>query len=379
MATFIANKYYMKKLLVFALTLSVIACNTAPENGYVINGSLKGDVADSTKVFLRTTDSLRQMVEVDTTMIIGGEFEFAGETELPKLHYLFFDGVRGNAPLILEKGEIGFKAQKDSLAYSQVNGTAQNDLFMNYLSEKQKMSEMAQSMSQDLRNAQMKGDQATIEALREEYFELQEKSKEFDLDFVRNNPNSLISVLVLEQVAAQKALPLKEIEELNSKFTPELQKTEPAKRLIKLIEASKGTEIGSKAPEFSGPTPTGEQLALNDVKGKITLIDFWAAWCKPCRMENPNVVAVYNKYKDKGLAVVGVSLDRKKEDWIKAIEADQLEWNHISNVQYFQDPIARLYNVNAIPAAFLLDENGVIIAKNLRGPALEQKVAELLN
>jgi len=113
--------------------------------------------------------------------------------------------------------------------------------------------------------------------------------------------------------------------------------------------------------------------------GKVTLVDFWAAWCKPCRLENPNVVAVYKKYHDKGLNIVGVSLDKSADDWKKAIQDDGLTWNHVSHIKYFQDPIARLYNVDAIPAAFLLDENGVIIAKNLRGTELEAKVAELLN
>ena len=113
-------------------------------------------------------------------------------------------------------------------------------------------------------------------------------------------------------------------------------------------------------------------LALNDVKGKVTLVDFWAGWCRPCRAENPNIVAVYEKYKDKGLNVLGVSLDRNRDLWLQAIEEDNLQWSHVSNVQYFQDPIARLYNINAIPAAFLLDENGIIIAKDLRGLIKEE-------
>ncbi|MBT8296773.1 MAG: TlpA family protein disulfide reductase, partial [Maribacter sp.] len=130
---------------------------------------------------------------------------------------------------------------------------------------------------------------------------------------------------------------------------------------------------------FSAPTPTGEILALNDIKGKATLIDFWAAWCRPCRAENPNVLKVYNKYHDKGLNIIGVSLDKTAEAWKKAIKDDGLIWHQVSNTAYFNDAIAKMYNVDAIPAAFLLDENGVIVAKNLRGPALEAKVAELLN
>ena len=133
------------------------------------------------------------------------------------------------------------------------------------------------------------------------------------------------------------------------------------------------------APDFSAPSPSGKLLALNDVKGKATLIDFWAAWCRPCRAENPNVVKVYNKYKGKGLSIIGVSLDKTAEAWKKAIDDDGLEWHHVSNIAYFDDAIAKLYNVDAIPATFLLDENGVIVAKNLRGPALEARISEMLN
>jgi peroxiredoxin len=176
-----------------------------------------------------------------------------------------------------------------------------------------------------------------------------------------------------------------ELQELYDGFIPEMKETDAAKKVAKQLELlktdeenSKNTEVGSKAPEFKAPGPDGQEIALNDVLGKVTLVDFWAAWCRPCRAENPNVVAVYKKYHDKGLNIIGVSLDRKADDWKKAIADDGLTWNHVSHVQYF-GPIAALYNVKAIPAAFLLDENGVIIAKNLRGPALEAKVAELLN
>lgn len=369
----------MKKLIALTLIVAFFACTNKPENAFTIEGRLTGDVADSTQVYLRTTDSLRQMVSIDTTMIMSGNFAFEGTEDGPSLYYLFFEGIRGNAPLIIEPGAITFRAQKDSLNFSAIKGTAQNDMFMAYLTDKREMSQMAQSMTTDLRKAQQSNDQVTIEALREEYMELQQKSRDYDVNFIKENPSSLIAVLILEQIIAQKALPLNEIETMVNGLSEEMKQTEIAKKLVEQVASLKGTEVGAIAPTFSGPSPTGQELALNDVKGKVTLVDFWAAWCKPCRAENPNVVAVYNKYKDKGLSIVGVSLDRKKEDWLKAIEDDGLTWNHVSNVKYFQDPIAKLYNVNAIPAAFLIDENGVIIAKNLRGPALEAKVAELLD
>jgi peroxiredoxin len=173
---------------------------------------------------------------------------------------------------------------------------------------------------------------------------------------------------------------------LYAALSQEIKDTKPGKKVVELLEnkkkseeASKSTAVGAKAPDFSGPNPEGKTIALSEVMGKATLIDFWAAWCRPCRAENPNIVAVYKKYHDKGLNIVGVSLDRTEEAWKKAIADDGLEWHQISNIAYFDDQIAQLYNVSAIPAAFLLDENGVIVAKNLRGPELEAKVAELLD
>ena len=375
----------MKKIL---LSLTVIAgllsCNSKPE-GYVLNGSLTGDVENGTQIFIRKIDENNQPVDIDTTTVENGKFTVSGAVDAPELIYVFIDKVPGYTPVVAEKGEIELTAQKDSLHFAKVKGTQQNDIFFKYLDQSRELSDQAVSIQKDMQQATMGGDEATINSLRDEFAELQEEYKNFELDFIKNNPNGLISALLIEKALNAGVLPSGEAKEMYDGLSEEIKETQPAKNIVKGLEAAKAKEeknkstaIGATAPNFSGPTPEGKELSLKDAMGKVTIIDFWAAWCKPCRVENPNVVKIYNKYHSKGLNIIGVSLDRKAEDWKKAIADDNLSWNHISNLDYFNDAVAKLYNIEAIPATFILDENGVIVAKNLRGPELESKIAELL-
>lgn len=372
----------MKKIVLPLLLLALVfGCNSKPE-GYEISGELRGDVENGTQVFLKKVGPNNQPVEVDTTTVENGTFLFAGVQPLPEMHFIFIDQLQGYTTLVLENGEIEYSAQKDSLGFAEVKGTMQNKSFAAYIKGSRAIQDKARSVQQDAQTA----DEATREALMDEMKELEEEYKNFDVNYIKEHPDALISVLLMDRAIASRQMTYTELQGMFDAFTPEMKETVAGKRIAEQLEGlkereekSKNTEIGAKAPEFSAPGVNGEPIALNEVLGKVTLVDFWAAWCRPCRAENPNVVSVYKKYHDKGLNILGVSLDRKADDWKKAIADDGLTWNHVSHVQYFNDPVAKLYNVDAIPAAFLLDENGVIIAKNLRGPALEAKVAELLN
>jgi len=375
----------MKKIVLsLAVIVVVLACNSKPE-GYVLNGTLTGDVENGTQIFIRKINENNQPYDIDTTTVENGKFTISGPAESPELIYLFIDKIQGYTPVVAEKGEIELTAQKDSLNFAKVKGTVQNDIFFKYLDASRTLSDQAMSIQRDLQNANMTGNEATANSLRDEFAELQEEYKNFELDFIKNNPNGLISALLIEKGLNSKMVESEEAQKMYDALTTEIKETLPAKNVLKSLEAAKereakgkSTSIGATAPDFSGPTPDGKELSLKEVMGKVTIIDFWAAWCKPCRVENPNVVNVYNKYHSKGLSIIGVSLDRKEEDWKKAIADDNLTWNHISSLDYFNDAIAKLYNVEAIPATFILDENGVIVAKNLRGPELESKIVELL-
>ena len=155
---------------------------------------------------------------------------------------------------------------------------------------------------------------------------------------------------------------------------PEYSRTQ---EFVSYVDKMKLTAVGQPAPEIALPDPQGKIVPLSSMKGKYVLVDFWAKWCGPCRQENPNVVRAYQKYKDKGFTVYGVSLDRNRADWLQAIQQDNLTWTHVSDLKYWQSEAAKTYNITGIPFSLLLDPNGVIIAKNLRGAALHQKLEEI--
>jgi len=370
----------MKKLLsILTLGLLLVACGENNSTGYTINGSLKGDIADGTQIFLKTSTDGRTLIEVDTTTTTDGKFTFKGDvpTTLDP-HYVFTDNIRNYNTVYLEKGTINVTAHKDSLFAAKNTGTKQNDMRTEFFKGTYALDEKRKSINKDIHRAQQERDTAMLKALKEEVVEINAEAVSHDINFLKNNPDALISIMVINKLFTTKAINLDETLQYMNGLSDEVKQIGMFKALDAALKPLKATAIGSKAPEFSAPTPDGKTMALSEALGKkITILDFWAAWCKPCRNENPNIVNIYNKYHDKGLNVFGVSFDRNADDWKKAIEDDGLTWNHVSNVQYF-DEIAKLYNLNAIPASFILDENGVILAKNLRGKQLEDKIAELM-
>jgi peroxiredoxin len=213
------------------------------------------------------------------------------------------------------------------------------------------------------------------------------------IQFINDRKNSIVALSALQNVNPVDNIDLyKSLEASVSKISPNsgyvknLQSTiKRAEEQLKLqqAEAEKNARMeailgtGKPAPNIAMAQPNGKTAQLSDLKGKVVLIDFWASWCKPCRMENPNVVRLYNKYHNKGFEVFGVSLDKSKAAWENAIKADKLTWTHVSDLQLWNNAAAQLYGVSSIPATFLIDKEGNIIAKNLRGSALEQKLAEL--
>jgi peroxiredoxin len=195
--------------------------------------------------------------------------------------------------------------------------------------------------------------------------------------FIRNHPGSYITPVLLYGINYE--YDANEMESVINGLDTNLAKVQIIKTLKERVIVMKTVAIGKKAPDFTLNDVDGKPVPLSSKIGsKLLLIDFWASWCGPCRAENPNVVKVYKEFNKKGFNVFGVSLDRTKDDWVKAIADDKLTWTHVSDLQYWNSAAAKLYAVSSIPANFLLDEKGIIIARDLRGEALYNKVKEVL-
>ena len=373
----------MKHLLSLLLIVLISISCDKKQGGYTFTGTID-NVADGTKLYLKFLDANKPK-ELDTTFIQDGKFTFKGSVSEPSLYILFVDGLRGTIPFIAENTQLDFTIFKDSISESRITGSKENDLVMAFVEHNKTIRKRSIIINEHFAEARRNNDTIRLNTINIERKELNDYNKKFTIDFLRINIDTAFGVFLLDNSLINKVISTKEASDLINKMSEETKNLAPIQRITKKLEAEIASAIGSVAPNFSGPTPKGEELSLNDIKGKVTIIDFWAAWCGPCRKENPNVVNIYNKYHDKGLEIISVSLDgsprqkNSKDAWIKAIEKDNLTWYHISHLSYFNDPIAKQYHIQSIPSTFILDSEGIIIAKNLRGKTLENKIAELLN
>lgn len=366
----------MKSIVFILFTLCVlVSCqNDKPDFSAQIDG-----VEDNAKVYLSKLGKNNQPIPLDTVAVLDGKFTLDLEKGEPQqLNMFSIEGVNSSLFFVNEDEPIEAILYKDSLRSSKLTGGKHNKLLFTYMDTLKAKANLMKTVSNDMRQAMMDQDRETYLSLRKKQQTLNEEDIAFRKELAQSNPNSIVSALALSDLISGKKIPNSEIKSIYESFSDEVKDHTLGKLLAEKIANMSKTDIGATAPSFQAPTPQGDVLSLNDAMGKLTLIDFWASWCKPCRIENPNVVKVFNEFKDDGFSIISVSLDKKKNSWENAIEDDNMDWHHISNLKYWNEPIAKDYGVRSIPATFLIDENGIIIAKNLRGDALRQKVSEYL-
>ncbi|WP_313806934.1 TlpA disulfide reductase family protein [Flavobacterium sp.] len=372
----------MKRILVVA-TLAVLAsCSKVGDNEFLISGTAEG--VENGKMAILQVQNDMGMLPKDTVKIENGKFEIKGaNTEGPEIAFIMVEGVNnGMIPFILENGEINIAIDKDTIQKSKVGGTNNNEKFQKYNDESsvifKKMVAFQKANKDKFMQASKAGDTVTINKLMKDNKVYQDDMNKLSETFVEKNPDAFLSVLLLENFVSRQSLEAEKIKTLFNSLATDIKKSKSGKRVEEFVTAMTSVQVGQVAPNFSAKNPEGKTVSLKESLGKVTIIDFWASWCGPCRAENPNVVALYNEFHGKGLNIIGVSLDKDEAKWKEAIAKDKLAWAHVSNLKFWEDPIAKQYNVKSIPATFILDASGKIVAKDLRGEELKAKVAELL-
>ncbi|WP_417369226.1 redoxin domain-containing protein [Flavobacterium beibuense] len=383
----------MKKILVITLTVLAIMSFKGIDlvgNEFKIVGTVSSDF-NGQKVFLAKSINDDVMSKLDSTIVKNGKFTFNGVADKPEQRLIYFEEklMDGQIAIYAEKGNITINVNAEDIPKSVVGGTLNNNalakLNVMLIEVGEKEEAFKNEHMDNFSKAKSEGDTETQNRIIQEYSKLTKENNKNYIAFIEENPNSLICAELFPVILKDQDVKAKDLKPIYDKMGPAPKATEMGQKVETYLnqmlaneKAMEATEVGKTAPDFSASTPNGKTLSLNQAKGKVTIIDFWASWCGPCRKENPNVVAMYNELHDKGLNIIGVSLDKDDAKWKGAIEKDNLTWQHISNLQGWDEPIAVQYGVTSIPATVILDKNGVIVARNLRGEELKAKVKELL-
>jgi peroxiredoxin len=376
----------MKKLLfLLAFSLPLLAFAQVPQPFNVV-GKL-GNV--NAQIFMGYTLGSNRVL--DSAMIVNGNFEFKGDLIYPSIAELVVDYKSvGSAKIddntadklifYIDKGTIKLQSP-DSVYKAQIIGSPINDQYQKLLAINLNASTRTNQLMRDQINSatdqpttadQQNQMQAKLKVIQNNYHSALK-------DFILSNPDSYLSLLTIGTLAGPSPDP-NELIPLLDGLSKELKETETARSYRNALERLKTISIGVVAPDFEQNDTLGHKVRLSSFRGKYVLLDFWASWCAPCRQENPNVVNVYNKFKNKNFTIIGISLDKPDGGfaWLQAIRSDHLAWTQLSDLKFWNNAVAQLYFVQSIPKNFLIDPTGKIIAQDLRGDDLEAKLEEVL-